>query len=352
VGLKDRVTQRVERLRARWPIVDHAVRTVRHYSLMKGSLQAGAVTYFAFLSFFPILAFAFAVVGFVANVYPDAKVNLVHAIQDVLPGIVSVEKRQGKIAISDLEAAAPGILTVGLLVMLYSGLGWISAMRDALLVVFERPPGEQPNFAVGKLRDLVALVLLGVILILSVAVSGVVTSLAAPILDFLELDAGIQPAVWVLGLALGLAANVLLFFAFFKLLGDSDDPSRSLWSGALLGAIGFEALKQLSRYLIAAISDQPGFQVFGIALIILVWINYFSRVVMYAAAWAHTTQEARDIRDRAALERARMQQLTRVDLHEAAPGTPSRSRTAKTFAAGGATAIALIAVARRKREQS
>jgi len=194
--------------------------------------------------------------------------------------------------------------------------------------------------------------LLGVILILSVGVSGVVTSMAAPILDFLELDAGIQPAVWVLGLALGLAANVLLFFAFFKLLGDPDDPNRSLWSGALLGAIGFEALKQLSRYLIAAISGQPGFQVFGIALIILVWINYFSRVVMYAAAWAHTTQEARDIRERAALERARMRELTRVDLHEAAPRATSRSRVAKSFAAGGATALALVAVARRKKDQS
>ena len=27
---------------------------------------------------------------------------------------------------------------------------------------------------------------------------------------------------------------------------------------------------------------------FGTALILLVWINYFSRVVLYAAAWAHT----------------------------------------------------------------
>ena len=351
MGLKDRVTQRVERLRARWPIVDHAVRTVQHYSLMKGSLQAGAVTYFAFLSFFPILAFAFAVIGFVANVYSGAPRDLVHTINDVLPGMVSMKETDGKIAISDLQAAAPGILTVGLLVMLYSGLGWISAMRDALLVVFERPSAEHPNFFVGKLRDLTALALLGLILILSVAVSGVVTSLAAPILDFMELDAGIEPAVWVLGLALGLAANTLLFFAFFKLLGDPDDPSRSLWSGAFLGAVGFEALKQLSRWLIASISEQPGFQVFGIALIILVWINYFSRVVMYAAAWAHTTQEARDIRERAALERARMHELTRVDLHEAAPGTAGRSRTAKSFAAGGATALALVAVVRRKKKE-
>jgi membrane protein len=323
-----------------------------HYSAVKGSLQAGAVTYFAFLSFFPILALAFAVIGYVAGAYPEAQDDLVVAIKDVLPGMVSQEEAEGKIAISDVQAAAPGIFTIGLLVMLYSGLGWISAMRDALLVVFERPPDEQPSFAKGKLRDLIALILLGVVLLLSVAVSGVITSLAEPVLDFLQLGAGVEPLLWVLALALGLAANSVLFFAFFKLLGDPDEPKRSLWTGALLGAVGFELLKQLSRWLIASTTDQPAFKAFGIALILLVWINYFSRVVMYAAAWAHTTVAAREIRDREALERAKMQELTRVDLHEAPAPATSRGRVAKSFAAGGATALAVVAVARRMKEQS
>ena len=48
-----------------------------------------------------------------------------------------------------------------------------------------------------------------------------------------------------------------------------------------------------------------------------------------------------------------MQELTRVDLHEAPPPSPaSKGRMAKSFAAGGATALALVAVARRKKEQS
>lgn len=353
MGLKDRITQRIERLRKRRPIVDHLVRTAGHYSGVKGSLQAGAVTYFAFLSFFPILALAFAVIGYVAGVYPDAQTDLVKAVSDVLPGMVSQEEAEGKIAITDLQAAAPGIFTVGLLVMLYSGLGWISAMRDALLVVFERPPDEQPSFAKGKLRDLIALILLGVVLLLSVGVSGVITSLAEPVLEFLQLGIGAAPLLWLIALALGLAANSVLFFAFFKLLGDPDEPQRSLWSGALLGAIGFELLKQLSRFLIASTTDQPAFKAFGIALILLVWINYFSRVVMYAAAWAHTSAEAREIRERRALERAKMEELTRVDLHEAAPPLPaSKGKMAKSFAAGGATTLALVAVARRKKEQS
>ena len=62
---------------------------------------------------------------------------------------------------------------------------------------------------------------------------------------------------------------------------------------ALLGAVGFEALKLASSYLLKATQNQSALQAFGIALVLLVWINYFSRVVMYAASWAHTSRPAR-----------------------------------------------------------
>ena len=78
---------------------------------------------------------------------------------------------------------------------------------------------------------------------------------------------------------IGGAADMLLFFAIFNLLVRPRLPQRSLWAGALLGAIGAELLKWLSSFLIGLTRDQPAFQAFGIALILLVWINYFSRVV-------------------------------------------------------------------------
>ncbi len=93
---------------------------------------------------------------------------------------------------------------------------------------------------------------------------------------------------------LGLLANAVLFFAMFRLLTAPDLPKRAMWSGALLGAVGFELLKQVSGLLIRSTQGQPAFQVFGLALILVVWINYFSRVVLYAAAWAWTHPLARE----------------------------------------------------------
>jgi len=347
----DRAKQRVQDARERSPLLDHVVRMAEHYGNVNGSALAAAVTYFAFLSFFPILALAFAVVGFVSRAYPNAEDDLITAINDVLPHIVG-----GKdgLQLSTFQDNAPGILSVGLVLALYSGLGWLSGMRAALIAVFEEPEKEKPNFLLGKLRDILALLALGSVLIGSVAVSGVATKLATPILDLLGLGAGATPAVWVIGLVLGLAANTVLFFAFFRLLAAPNVPTKSLWSGALLGAIAFEVLKQLSTYLLAATKDQPAAQAFGIALILVVWMNYFSRVVVLAASWAHTTVAARAQRERAQWQDDAVVQGPQLDLAEAvqvSPVAPAASLGLATgsFAAGAGVMLALVAVLQRKK---
>ncbi len=95
-----------------------------------------------------------------------------------------------------------------------------------------------------------------------------------------------------MAVVVAMTATTLMFFVLFKVLARPPTPDRALWQGALLGSVAFEVLKQLSSVLLAATHRSPAFQAFGIALILLVWINYFSRVVMYAAAWAHTSGPA------------------------------------------------------------
>lgn len=341
----DTAKQRIAVIRDRRPFIDHVVRMFEHYGSVNGSALAAAVTYFAFLSFFPIVALAFAVIGFVSRAYPDADQDLVTAINDVLPGIVG-----GKdgLQLSTFQDNAPGIFSIGLVLALYSGLGWLSGMRTALIAVFEEPEREKPNFVLGKVRDILALLALGSVLIGSVAISGVATKLTTPILDFLDLGAGVTPVIWVIGLVLGLAANTVLFFAFFRLLAAPNAPTKSLWSGALMGAVGFELLKQLSTYLLAGTKDQPAAQAFGIALILVVWMNYFSRVVVLAASWAHTSAAARAQREREQWQADAVVEGPRIEVASLAPA-PAPASTRGAFAAGAAVMLALVAVLRRKK---
>jgi len=348
-SLKERAQGRVTDIRSRRPFIDHVARMVEHYGEVKGSLQAGAVTYFAFLSFFPILALAFFVVGYVSKVYPEAEDVLVTALNGLFSGV--------DLDLTGFEDGAGVAGVIGVAGLLYAGLGWLSAMREALIVLFEEPLREQPNFIVGKLRDLVTLVLIGVTLLVSVAVTGLVSGFASDLLDWAELGEELKPVVTLLTVVLGLLANVLLFFIMFELLARPNAPRRAVLSGALLGALGFEVLKRLSFLLLATTKNSEAFQMFGIALILVVWIYYFSRVVMYAAAWAQTAPQTRAQREQQALREDRseyaMRELTQVDLRETATtGRASRISPKVAFAAGGATMLGLVALLRRRPDDS
>lgn len=282
--------ERLASARERSPLLDHVVSTITHFNAAGGSQSAGAVTYFGFLSVFPVLAISFFTIGYVAKVWPDARDQLITAIDNVLPGIVG--GGENEMSLADVQDAAGAVGVVGLIGILYAGLGWLSALQTALIAIFEEPKSMQPGFVAGKIRDLTTLAVLGVVLLAGVALSGVLVRI---------IPGGLAP----LAVLAGIGAGTVLFFLMFQLLARPPVPPRALWSGALLGAVGFEILKQASSLLISMTRGQPAFQAFGIALILLVWINYFSRVTLYAASWAHTSPAAVEAREaRAAAEPA------------------------------------------------
>jgi membrane protein len=330
------------------PTVDHGVRTLEHFNQVNGRGLAGAITYFALLSFFPLVALAFFVVGYLVRFYPGAQDTLTSAIDQVLPHVIG--PNPGQVQLQTLENAATAVGLIGLVGLLYAGLGWLSATRRALQTVFEVPRSERPSWGIGRLRDLVTLVVLGVILVGSVAVTGFVIAFSSRVIDLGALGPALSWLQDVPGVLLGMAADLLLFYSLFRLLADPPTPRRALWQGALLGAVAFEALKLASGYLLAAIRGNPAFQVLGATLILLVWINYFSRVVIYTAAWAHTSASARAVA------------ASRASAPTVAPGATSGDRASRraptaldprlAFAAGAGAALAMVAFARRRLRRS
>ncbi len=290
-SLGDKAKSRIARVRERSPAADHLMRMVEHYGKVEGNVLAGAVTYFGFLSFFPILALGFAVIGYVSIAYPDARHSLISAIESIFPGIVSPTGAEGKISLADIENAKATAGVIGFLGVLYSGLNWLSGLRTALQDVFVIPESKVRNFVVGKALDLLALVILGAVLIVSVALSGVAQGVTDKILDLVGMSPGGIGAVlvWAVGFALGLAASTLLLYVMFRLLGEPRVGNRALWQGALLGAAGFEILKLLVIYVLGGVGGSA-FAPLAIAITLVVWINYFSRLILYGASWAFTSE--------------------------------------------------------------
>ncbi|WP_395696177.1 YihY/virulence factor BrkB family protein [Nocardioides sp.] len=335
--------ERLAAARERSPLLDHALRTQEHYGAVQAGQQAGGVTYYAFLSVFPILALGFFLVGLLVQVYPDAQGDFTDALNGVMPKLVG--DNEGQIQVSDLESATGGggiLGLIGLLVLLYAGLGWISSIRRALMVVFEQPAGAQPSFLVGKARDLLVLALIGVVLLVAVVVAGLVGGFAGDVLEWLGISSDFGWLLTLLTVVVGFGADMLLFYLMFVLLTRPVAPRRSLWSGAVLGAVAFEILKQISNVLFRSTQGNPAFQAFGIALILLVWINYFSRVVLYSAAWSHTSAAARALRvpePAAPVQGPPSPALVRPDDRGPAWVAP--------YAAGALSTLGLVAVARK-----
>ncbi|MFL6089584.1 MAG: YihY/virulence factor BrkB family protein [Aeromicrobium sp.] len=294
MGRVDRLRRRAEELRDRTPLLDHAIRTYQHYTARQGATLAAAVTYFAFLSLFPLLALAFASVGLAAHLIPDAQRALDAALQSLLPGMVGDKPNQ--ISLKSIKDAAGAVAGIGLITVAYSGLSWIAEMRDALAAMFEVESSRKPmstrgrvmHFVAVRFRDVVVLVVVGFVLLISVVVSGGLVGLIERMRSGLGVHSELGVATSAILIGAGAASGMLLFFVMFKLLAEPQVSNRALWSGALVGAIGFELLKQVSKWLLASTTHQPAFQAFGIALILLVWMSYFSRVIMFAAAWART----------------------------------------------------------------
>jgi membrane protein len=282
-ALKERGRGLLERRRIRWPWFDHLIRTVHRYQVQSGDRLAGGVTYFAFLSFFPLVALAFALFGYVVSIDSNALTTLEKAIDAQLPGLAA------RLDLSTIAESRVGAGLIGLLGLLYAGLGAVDALRVALREIWLTTEPE-PSFFAAKLRDLAALVLIGGTLIISVVVSGFATGATGIVAGWLGV-AGSVPAEWLLllvGLAVGLGADVLVFLVILGWLVKSDKPFPVVLRGALLGAVGLGVLKQAATLLLSITLHNAIYGAFTVIVSLLIWINLSARVVFLAAAWTAT----------------------------------------------------------------
>lgn len=283
----DSAKERLRELRARAQWVDHAVRAYDRDDEVLGGRLAAAVTYFAFLSFFPLLALAFALVGYVSSVYPDAQDDVMRVVEGAFPSLVG--PGEGQLDITEVIGAKKGAGLLGLLGLLYAGLGWLDALRDGLRRVFGTD-----DVAIGLLRkklvDVLVLVLLGLSLLVSLAVSSLATSATTRGLDLAGLDESTTATALlkVLSVVLAVLVDVVIFAILLSRLSGAKLPWRQVRSGALLAAGGFAVLKLAGTFLVAHTTSNPLYATFGVVVGLLVWINLVSRLTIFAGAWTAT----------------------------------------------------------------
>jgi membrane protein len=283
------VASRFQQLRDRYGWVDHLVRSGTRYTERHGNDYGAAVTYFSVLSLVPITMVAFAAAGFALRARPGAVDRLKNEITTAWPGALGDTLNS---VINQAISSATTVGFFGLLAALYSGIGWMTNLRDAVSEQWGHVP-TPPPIVKRVLVDLLTLLGLGLALAVTFALTGLLSGFAGSVLAFFGLAerAGAEALLTLLGGLIGLAANWLIFVWVIARLPREQVPLRSAAKAAVLGAVGFEVLKQGMAIYLQAITRTPSGAVFGSTLGLLVFIYYASRFVLFVTAWAATSRE-------------------------------------------------------------
>jgi membrane protein len=280
---------KLDRLRREHRWFDHLVRAGERYTSRYGTQFAAAVTYFSVLSLVPLLMIGFAVAGFVLASQPGLLGELKEGISTAVPGELG-----GTIntAVEEAVQSKGTVGVFGLLGAAYSGLGWIGNLRDALTAQWGRAKEDLPLVKT-YLKDLLALLGLGVALVISLGITAAGSGFAHLVLRLVNLD-GVWWAEAVLKVAtilLGLVANWLVFLWVLAKLPRKPVGWRSAVKGAAAAAIGFEVLKQVGAIYLRIVGDSPAGAAFGSVIGVLLFANLVAQFLLFIAAWTATARE-------------------------------------------------------------
>jgi YihY family inner membrane protein len=234
-----------------------------------GSLAA-LVSYYAFVSTFPLLLVLVTVLGMVLSGNP-------HLQQDVLNSALSefpVIGQQLRANVHSLGRSGIG-LVVGLALTFIGARGVANAMQNAMNQVWEVPRTERPGFPSAWLRSFALIAIIGLGVIVTTVLSGVSAWSGHTFLGS-----------WgrVLGIALSLVLNIGLFWLGLHVATAAEVTWRQLRLGAILSAVVWQALQFLGGYVVAHVLRHASelYGTFGLVLGLLGWFHLQAQLTLYA----------------------------------------------------------------------
>lgn len=275
-----------------WALARRPVRAALLYTERRGPMLADSVTYRALFSVFAgvLLGFSIAALWLAGN--PVAWQAIIDAVQSAVPGLIGED---GVIKTEDLRAPASLSIAgiISLVALVGAALGAIGSLRAAVRVL------------AGTLQDDILWIWV-ILRNLALAIGIGLAFVASAFLTF----AGQLGIVWITGL-LGLpedspvaawtvrlvsllvvfALDAVIIIGVFLLLSGVRPSARSLWSGALLGALGLLALQELSSLFVGGATSNPLLASFASLLALLIWLNFSAQVMLFACAYIVTAEE-------------------------------------------------------------
>ncbi|GAA2603193.1 YihY/virulence factor BrkB family protein [Actinomadura fulvescens] len=271
VGAMDRFQQR-----HRW--AGQPIAVIYKFGDDQAGYLTALITYYGFVSLFPLLLLLVTVLGFALQNDPELQQRVLDSALAQFPVIGD----QIGANIHSLHGSVPGLI-FGIAGSLYGGLGVVQATQNALNKMWGVPRNARPNPIAARLRSLLLLAVGGTAILATTALSAV-TATAGPY------GSGVRIAA----IAVAIAINIVLFTAAYRILTAHPLTTAQVRGAAIAAALIWQTLQWAGAFLLAhALQGATAtYGLFGIVLGLLAWI-YLGALTFVACAEAHIVHTRR-----------------------------------------------------------
>jgi len=280
-----------DRLQRRHGVLGFPLGVVKKFSDDQAGQLAALMAWYGFFALFPLLLVLVTVLGYVLSGNPELYDEIVQGALGQFPVI------GGDLRVNALGGSTVA-LVVGLVAAIWAGLGITLAGQRSMDRVWDVPHRLRRNFLTVRLRGLLILLVLG---LLNVAISAAIGTLAGGGLGGTELK--------IAGFAVSALLDVGLFWAVFRLFTADSVPTRQLWPGIVIAAVGWAALQALGGIYVDRVVSRANqtYGLFAIVIGLLSWLYLGAQVLLYAA-------EANVVRARRLWPRSLLEPVTDADI--------------------------------------
>lgn len=262
-----RLLQRLDNWQRRHSVAGFIYGVIKKFGDDEAGYQAALLTYYGFLSLFPLLLVATTAVDIISSGHAGLRNTVSNSINTYFPALGS--QLSGHIGSLHKTGFA---LAIGLLGTLYGARGVADAFRHGINHVWHVPKTERLGFPKSQLRSLSIIGVGGLGFVMATALAGFASS------------AGHSWLFKALSLAINLAIMYGLFIFFIKAGLPIRIGFRQIRLGAAVAAIGFVVVQSLGGYIITHEMKNLSslYSSFAVVLGLLFWIYLQSQLFFYA----------------------------------------------------------------------
>jgi YihY family inner membrane protein len=262
------ITERLDALQRRHPIFGLPLAVIYKYVDDQGSYLSALITYYAFVSLFPLLLLLSTVLGWVLVGHPGLQDRVLHSALSQFP-VIGSQLGEPK----HIGGGVTGVI-IGVLGALYGGLGVGQAMQNAMNTAWAIPRNARPNPLAARLRSLLLLV----------AVGGAL--LGTTVLAAIPAGAGAFGVVVRVGvLAASVALNTAAFAVAFRTSTDRELSFAQVIPGAVMAAVCWQLLQSFGAVYVGHVVKNASATngVFALVLGMLAFLYVAATVVVLSA---------------------------------------------------------------------